>query len=130
VVVNMTHRAFFWVTAPLVVLAVGAGVGLVSSAPAQAAVPCVPNGVVISDTPQFNCQNVYGARVYAQPAIGTYIDHLYTTTSWFECRTEGGPNGETSPHPTRWLLTKGDGGKLGYVRDTDVYSETNPLYPC
>lgn len=34
------------------------------------------------------------------------------------------------PHPTRRLMTVADNGQLGFMKDTDIYSETDPVRDC
>ncbi|MET9900413.1 hypothetical protein [Streptomyces sp. NPDC006446] len=55
------------------------------------------------------------------------------------CPPSGGPlhGGEKcgqawvgGPHPTRWLMTKADNGQLGFMKDTAISSETDPVRDC
>jgi hypothetical protein len=105
----------------------------VAATPAQAASPCWEAGFTSGGFQYiaYDCNTVYGARVYESQWSTRYIDHVYTSPQWYQCRTEGRDNGEGAPHPTRWLRVKGSQyGLWGYVRDTDIYNETNPLDPC
>jgi hypothetical protein len=34
------------------------------------------------------------------------------------------------PHPTRWLRTVADNGAYGWMKDTAIYSETDPVRDC
>jgi hypothetical protein len=34
------------------------------------------------------------------------------------------------PHPTRWEFTVADNGEYGWMKDTAISSETNPLPNC
>ncbi|MER7896828.1 hypothetical protein ABTX62_12080 [Streptomyces sp. NPDC096046] len=82
------------------------------------------------------CHNVSGAAVYGSignnrryPDPTTVVGHMYSNPSWFYCKLDnqawvGGP------HPTRWVLTVADNGQLGWMKDTAIYSETNPLRDC
>ncbi|QBI55599.1 hypothetical protein [Streptomonospora litoralis] len=54
---------------------------------------------------------------------------MNTNPSWFECKIDGQAY-IGGPHPTRWEMTVADNGKLGWMKDTDIASETNPLPDC
>ncbi|MFJ8053227.1 hypothetical protein [Streptomyces luteogriseus] len=76
------------------------------------------------------CYNVYAAQVYDNfNGTGKVVGYMYTTYSWFSCRLDNGAY-VGGPHPNRWLLTKADNGVWGWMKDTSVSSETNPLIPC
>jgi hypothetical protein len=77
------------------------------------------------------CQNVYAAPVYSLSWDGTYyeVGKMYSTTSWFDCREDGNP-WVGGPHPTRWEFTRADNGEWGWMKDTSIISETNPLPVC
>jgi hypothetical protein len=80
--------------------------------------------------PRWLCNNRV-APVFRDPnASSPRVDTLRTNPSIFKCRIEGGPSGG-GPHPHRWERTQGDDfGAFGYVRDIDIFSETNILPPC
>jgi hypothetical protein len=71
------------------------------------------------------------APVFRDPnASSPRVDTLRTNPSVFKCRIEGGASGG-GPHPTRWERTQGDdNGAFGYVKDSDISSETNILPTC
>jgi hypothetical protein len=70
-----------------------------------------------------------GATVYSGEWPDRPVGTLVTGTNWFVCSDDhGGHVG--GPHPNRWVKTEADNGRWGLVRDTDIYSETNPLPPC
>ncbi|MEW2291267.1 hypothetical protein ABZ719_00965 [Streptomyces sp. NPDC006743] len=107
-------------------VAVGAALAFVGvSAPtASAADACVANG------PAYYCHNVYGAAVYnGFDNPGPIVGRMYTTYSWFSCRVDNGAY-VGGPHPYRWLLTKADNGVWGFMKDTSISSETDPVIPC
>ncbi|NXY95058.1 hypothetical protein HYE82_11775 [Streptomyces sp. BR123] len=110
--------------AGLAALALGASLALTT--------PTASAGELASgcwNTGRWYCENVYGAPVYQSRYGGEIVGYMYTTTSWFECRTDYGDY-VGGPHPNRWLWTQADNGKWGYMRDIDVYSETDPLPTC
>ena len=74
------------------------------------------------------CNNRSGAPVRAS-STGTIVGYMYSTTSWFSCRAEGGYNG-THTHPNRWEWTQADNGKWGWMGDGDISNETNSLPVC
>ncbi|MFC5826337.1 hypothetical protein [Nonomuraea insulae] len=62
---------------------------------------------------------------------GRVVDTLRTSQSIFKCRAERHAHGGGGPHPNRWEYTQGDDhGAWGWVKDSDIYSETNPLPGC
>jgi len=79
----------------------------------------------------FWCINKPGIRV---EWAGQTVGYLNTNTNWFTCRHEGDPTGGGGPHPNRWIYTLADSpishGGWGFVKDSDVVDETNPLPPC
>ncbi|QXJ22885.1 hypothetical protein AGRA3207_003960 [Actinomadura graeca] len=85
---------------------------------ATKAAPCWPSGG------RWWCNNRRGAKVVARD--GALVGYMYTTTSWFSYRCEGGRN-NNGPHPNRWAYTQADNGRWGYMSDGDINSETNPL---
>ncbi|MFI6056390.1 hypothetical protein ACIBCO_40845 [Streptomyces violascens] len=76
------------------------------------------------------CNNVSGAGVYINNnGQAQYVGTMYSNPSWFTCRSDaGGYVG--GPHPYRWEWTQADNGAWGWMKDTDIYSETNPLPVC
>ncbi|EYT81167.1 hypothetical protein [Streptomyces sp. PsTaAH-124] len=81
----------------------------------------------------YYCRNTAPTAVYGGPNYLNQVGTLNTSTSWFVCRDDGGaPNGETGPHPTRWLYVVADSphGKIGWVPDKHIISETDPVEPC
>ncbi|MFD9354660.1 hypothetical protein [Streptomyces sp. NPDC060031] len=101
---------------------------LVPATGAQAATGCTrdtaPSGAAI-----FWCSNVYGAPVYQGSNTGKIVGWMYSTHSWFACRYDYGAD-IGGPHPHRWLYTQADNGAWGMMRDTDIYSETDPVQVC
>ncbi|WP_236584894.1 hypothetical protein [Streptomyces sp. MBT53] len=74
------------------------------------------------------CNNVSGAPVYASGTT-TVVGYMYSNPSWFVCRSDnGGYVG--GPHPYRWEWTQADNGAWGWMKDTAIYSETDPLPVC
>jgi hypothetical protein len=106
-------------------LIAGGVVGLPAS-PAAAASPCWYSA------PHWWCRNTYGAPVYNLNWDGTYelTGRMYSTTSWFDCRDESVGAWVGGPHPYRWEFTKADNGEWGWMKDTSIISETNPLPVC
>jgi hypothetical protein len=117
----------FKLHAALAVLAIGAGV-IAVPAQAQAASNCWrSNG-------KYWCNNVDNTKMYQWLGVDgttqTHVDTLRTTTSWFEGYSDCAvyPNGQSGPHPYRWIRTKGDDhGKWAWVSDAAIYNETNSL---
>ncbi|MET9364510.1 hypothetical protein ABZX93_26825 [Streptomyces sp. NPDC006632] len=109
-----------------VVVTVGAALAClgVSAPSASAADACVVNG------PAYYCHNAYGAAVYDSfDHPGKVVGRMYTTYSWFSCRIDKGAY-VGGPHPYRWLMTKADNGVWGFMKDTSISSETNPVISC
>ncbi|MET8678022.1 hypothetical protein ABZW18_10630 [Streptomyces sp. NPDC004647] len=75
------------------------------------------------------CNNVVGAPVYGANSDAV-VGRMYSNPSWFICRQEGGSTGGGGPHPNRWIYTQADNGAWGFMRDSDIYSETNALPRC
>ncbi|MET8035492.1 MULTISPECIES: hypothetical protein [unclassified Streptomyces] len=78
------------------------------------------------------CENKPGIRVQW---AGQTVGYLNSDTNWFTCRYEGDPTGGGGPHPNRWIYTLADTphlghGGWGFVKDSDVIDETNPLPRC
>ncbi len=78
------------------------------------------------------CRNRPGIRV---EWAGQTVGYLGGTVNWFTCRYEGDPTGGGGPHPNRWIYTLADTphyshGGWGFVKDSDVYDETDPLPRC
>ncbi|MFF1701830.1 hypothetical protein [Streptomyces sp. NPDC058252] len=99
-----------------------AALGAVFTGTAEAANPCWWS----RDGQHMYCNNVVGATVYATPDTSHPVGKMYSNPSWFECRTDYGAY-VGGPHPNRWEWTEADNGQWGYMKDTDIYSETNPL---
>ena len=106
---------------------------------ADAAANCT-HGTWHLNKPTWNCHNVSGATVYGGYYGGAYKDgvvhlddpvgHLYSNPSWFICRIDDGPWNGGGPHPYRWLWTQSDDGGQGWVADSAIYDETNPVIGC
>lgn len=77
------------------------------------------------------CRNRSGAGVYSLSWDGTtyLVGYMNSTTSWFDCRTEN-PAWVGGPHPHRWLWTQADNGQYGWMKDSDISSETDPVTVC
>lgn len=81
---------------------------------------------------QWWCNNVSGAPVYGfagddlYPVPSDIVGYMYSNPSWFDERRDDGPY-VGGPHPHRWVFTEADNGKYGWMKDTDIYSETDPL---
>ncbi|MFF7169374.1 hypothetical protein [Streptomyces pseudovenezuelae] len=93
----------------------------------QAAASCNFDGV----DGHWYCRNRPGIGV---EWAGQTFGYLNGTVSWFTCRYEGDPTGG-GPHPNRWIYTLADTphyshGGWGFVKDSDVDDETNPLPRC
>ncbi|MFF4189218.1 hypothetical protein ACFYZ9_39120 [Streptomyces sp. NPDC001691] len=76
------------------------------------------------------CNNASGAGVYINNnGQAQYVGTMYSNPSWFTCRSDdGGYVG--GPHPYRWEWTQADNGAWGWMKDTDISSETDPLPVC
>ncbi|MEU8606826.1 hypothetical protein AB0C29_02325 [Actinoplanes sp. NPDC048791] len=96
------------------------------AAPASAAGNCWYSGN------HWWCQNYYGAGVYNLSWDGRteLVGRMYSTTSWFDCRDETTPAWVGGPHPYRWEFTQADNGEYGWMKDSEIISETNPLPVC
>ncbi|MEU0006868.1 hypothetical protein ABZ079_21975 [Streptomyces sp. NPDC006314] len=82
------------------------------------------------ETNAYYCYNVYAAKVYDNfDGTGKVVGYMYTTYSWFSCRLDKGAY-VGGPHPYRWLMTKADNGVWGFMKDTSISSETNPVISC
>ncbi|MFJ3762866.1 hypothetical protein [Streptomyces sp. NPDC090080] len=83
--------------------------------------------------PYWYCENIAGAPVYW---AGYTVGYLYSRYgNWFLCRYEGDPTGGGGPHPNRWIYTQADSPAIdhdgwGFVKDSDIYDDTNVLPPC
>ncbi|MFD6826953.1 hypothetical protein ACFWC5_42600 [Streptomyces sp. NPDC060085] len=84
-----------------------------------------------SNSRHFYCYNTPGIRV---EWAGETAGYLHTNLNWFVCRYEGDRTGGGGPHPNRWLYTLADAAIThdgwGFVKDSDINDETNPLPPC
>lgn len=100
----------------------GAGLATAGEAGAQAN-PCWQSGG------KWWCNNKVGAPV---GFVGdSQVDgYMYSNPSWFVCRQEGNPTGGGGPHPNRWVWTTADNGAKGWMKDSDIISETNSLPRC
>jgi len=75
------------------------------------------------------CNNAVCCPVF-RSGTNEVIDHLCTDPSVFVCRAEGNHN-NNGPHPNRWEWTQGDEtGSFGWVTDSCIASETDPLPQC
>ncbi|MEV7007933.1 hypothetical protein [Streptosporangium sp. NPDC051022] len=113
--------------------------GPVGTGSASAAGPCWYSGS------HWWCNNVSGAKVYGfredtarnYPDRNRTVGRMFSNPSWFQCRFDGSPdngNGDTywvgGPHPYRWIWTMADNHEWGWMKDTDISSETQTLPPC
>jgi hypothetical protein len=119
------------ITAAAAAAALAVSWGLVAVSPASAADNCWPG-----DGNRWYCNNVPGAQVYGTvgdnhvyPDPSTVVGSLNSSPSWFYCK-EDNQAWVGGPHPTRWLMTVADNGRLGFVKDTDISSETDPVPDC
>lgn len=119
-------------------VAVAASVATLTVAPAaHAGDRTSTSGVGVAASPCWQsggrwwCNNRYAAPVYERGPAPGVIGYMYSTTSFFVCRKEGEWN-NNGPHPNRWVWTQADNGRWGWMRDSDISSETNPLpgLPC
>ncbi|WP_433544454.1 hypothetical protein ACQPZG_04550 (plasmid) [Streptomyces sp. CA-294286] len=118
--------------AVLAAAALTVGIGVVAAPAAQAAPGCWTNDGGI----KWYCNNVSGAPVYGTvgnnhlyPDPTKVVGYMYSNPSWFYCKLDG-QAWVGGPHPTRWLMTVADNGKLGFMKDTAIYSETDPVRNC
>ncbi|MER5887872.1 hypothetical protein ABT160_28985 [Streptomyces sp. NPDC001941] len=74
------------------------------------------------------CNNRVGAAVY-KPGVLEVVGRMYSNPSWFTCRSDNGGH-VGGPHPNRWEWTQADNGAWGWMKDTDISSETDPLPVC
>lgn len=110
------------VAAALAMGLIGLGAGTAVADPAVAAAACWKSGS------GWKCNNKTNIRV---EWAGKEVGRLLTNPSWFKCRHEGDPTGGGGPHPNRWIFTQADTtSNWGFVKDSDVISETNPLPAC
>ena len=68
-------------------------------------------------------------KQFEYPNPNQVVGTMNTNPSWFFCKMDnqawvGGP------HPNRWIKTVADNGKLGWMKDTAIFSETDPLRDC
>ncbi|CAL9371442.1 hypothetical protein SUDANB126_00886 [Streptomyces sp. enrichment culture] len=110
----------------------GTTVAAPAASAASAAGDCWPDG----DGIRHWCENVSGAPVYGSignsrlyPNPDETVGIMYSNPSWFYCKVDGQAY-VGGPHPTRWLMTVADNGRLGWMKDTAIYSETNPVRNC
>lgn len=114
--IPMTQRAGVL----LATVALASGTALATAPSAAAANPCWNSGGT------WWCNNVPGAPVYRSPYVTDVVGYMYSNPSWFKCRYDFGAE-VGGPHPYRWVWTKADNGAWGWMKDTDIYSETDPL---
>ncbi|MEU0131939.1 hypothetical protein [Streptomyces sp. NPDC006289] len=85
---------------------------------------------------QWWCNNVSGAPVYGTMGASTQypdpsriVGYMNSNPSWFICKMDN-QNWVGGPHPTRWEFTVADNGQYGWMKDTAISSETDPLPNC
>jgi hypothetical protein len=116
-------------------MAVSAALAVVPAAHASAASNCWDGGFKVSDPgggvyEAYWCHNVNTAA-YIPASYDDSVGSLDSNPSWFACKTDSGAwNGEGSPHPYRWVWTEADDGEWGWVPDSDIIDETNPIPYC
>lgn len=76
----------------------------------------------------------YWACAFRVPAPvivdGRVVDHVRNDYHSVDCRAELDRHGQ-GPHPRRWVHTVGhDHGARGWVKDSDIPGDTNPLPVC
>jgi len=109
----------------------------IGAAPAQASGGCWNAGFTVSYNytyQAYKCHNGYGAPVWA--ATGNtevpneIVGYMYSNPSWFACKTDNGQYNGNNTHPYRWLFTQADNGHWGWMKDTDIPDDTNPVPSC
>ncbi|MFE2110579.1 hypothetical protein ACFXAF_32590 [Kitasatospora sp. NPDC059463] len=121
-------------------LAAATGAAVLPAVPAHAAADCwdagwtytgTVGGTVSGSWRVHSCNNVPNTSVRSQPSSAYPVTGTMSSNpSWFVCKTdEGGYNGG-GPHPYRWLWTQSDTGAWGWMADSAIYSETNPVPDC
>ncbi|MFJ2163638.1 hypothetical protein [Streptomyces sp. NPDC087856] len=115
----------------LAATALTVGVAVATAPSAAAASPCWSG-----DANKWWCNNVSGAPVYGTvgdnhlyPDPNVVVGYMYSNPSWFYCK-EDNQAWVGGPHSTRWEMTVADNGRLGFMKDTAIASETNPLPNC
>ena len=112
-----------------------AGLAILPAGPASAAATCWNAGFKVHDPggdvfEAYYCHNVSTAA-YGDPSYFDSVGSLESNPSWFACKTDSGAwNNEGSPHPYRWVWTEADDDEWGWVPDTDIIDETNPIPNC
>lgn len=88
------------------------------------------------DGNRYWCHNVSGAAVFGSvgnnhlyPDPTVVVGYMNSNPSWFYCKLDG-QAWVGGPHPTRWLMTVADNGQLGWMKDTAISSETDPVRNC
>jgi hypothetical protein len=66
--------------------------------------------------------------MFASPDYTTVVGYKSTRPSVFYCRIDNGA-WVGGPHQYRWLKTP-NGAGIAWMKDTDIYSETDPLPAC
>lgn len=109
------------------------GLGTLAAPPASAASGCWQNAG------SWWCYNRVGAPVYGYKDLAFFypdpsriVGYMYSNPSWFTCRWEGSSSEYYvgGPHPYRWEWTVADNGASGWMKDTAISSETNPIRSC
>lgn len=104
----------------------GALRGNTSGESSSAAAPCWQN------SRGWYCNNTAPVIVYERPTtLSDPAGTVLTTTSRFICRGEGQPHHQ-GPHFNRWekVPTDEPPGSWGWMLDSQISSETNPLPEC
>lgn len=103
------------------VSAVAVAACLSATAPASASVlviPCTPD---LANN-RWSCTNRPNIEVVdAHVTVG----RLHGSRNYFFCREDGG-----DPQATSWIYTRADNGNHGFVRDSDVFDETDAIPAC
>ncbi|MFJ8062747.1 hypothetical protein [Streptomyces sp. NPDC096142] len=119
------------VGALLAATALTVGVAVATAPSAAAAGACWNDG-----STKWWCNNISGAPVYGTvgnnhiyPDPNTIVGYMNSNPSWFYCK-EDNQAWVGGPHSTRWEMTVADNGRLGFMKDTAISSETDPLPNC
>ncbi|MEV6732823.1 MULTISPECIES: hypothetical protein [unclassified Streptomyces] len=116
-----------------------AGAVIGTAVPAHAAGGCWNGGFNVNSGGDYTyraymCHNRSGAPVWGATRDmdypNTVVGYMYSNPSWFACRIDNGQYNGNDIHPYRWLLTQADNGAWGWMKDTDISSETNPVPSC
>ncbi|MFJ2864166.1 hypothetical protein [Kitasatospora sp. NPDC087314] len=119
------------ITAAVAATTLAVSLGVVAAPSASAADNCWPG-----ENNRWYCYNVPGSPVYGTvgnnhlyPDPSTIVGYMNSNPSWFSCK-EDGQAWVGGPHPNRWLMTVADNGQLGFMKDTAITSETDPVPNC